>query len=271
MADLSDVETALVALCAAAAYPAGIASPSACGVPVKAYRGWPSADALNADMAAGTANISVFPISGMTRLTTRFQRDWLADGPPATTLTATATPTTVTLAGQLGVPQLVGVRSRSRAYVYQATAADTPSTVAAALAALVPGASAAGPVVTVPYDIRTLARVSGYATVRRELRRQTQGVRLTVWAPSRAARDAVATAVDQAVAVTDFLQLPDGQARLLFAASDVDDVPTKDKIWKRDLRVTVDYATTQNQVVPGMLWGVVQENQNSTELPDAIG
>ncbi len=271
MADLSDVETALVQLCADAAYPAGTDQPSACGVPVKAYRGWPSADALNADMAAGVANVSVFPISGMTRITTRFMREWLPDGPAATTLTATATSNVVTIAGAAGVPQLVGIRSRGRAYVYQATATDTPDTVATALAALVPGASDNGPMVTVPFDIRTLTRVSGYSTVRRELRRQTQGVRLTIWAPSRVARDAVASAVDQAVAGSDFLQLADGPARLLFMASDVDDVPTKDKIWKRDLRVTVEYATTQSQVVPGVLWGVVQETQNGAALPDVIG
>lgn len=64
MPDLSDVETALVALCAVAAYPAGTDQTSACGVPVKVYRSWPSADALNADMTVGVANISVFPISG---------------------------------------------------------------------------------------------------------------------------------------------------------------------------------------------------------------
>ena len=160
MADLSDVEGALVGLVANAIYPSGTTAPSVCGTTVKTYRGWPSATALDNDLSgpnpkpdgwAPTANVSVFPISGMTRVTTRFPRKWLADGPGPTTITATViNGNTLTLAGAAGLAQLVGVRVLGQAYVYAATATDTPATVAAALAAMVPGSNAVGSVLTVP-------------------------------------------------------------------------------------------------------------------------
>lgn len=65
----------------------------------------------------------------MTGITTRFMREWLADGPPATSLTAAATPTTATIGGVGGLAQLVGIRTGGRAYIYQATTSDTPATV----------------------------------------------------------------------------------------------------------------------------------------------
>ena len=280
MADLSDVENALVALCAAAAYPGGTSEPSAVGVPLKVYRGWPSATALDNDLSGPspkppgwtpTANVSVFPISGMTRLTTRFPRAWLADGPGVTTLTATASAgTTVTVAGSSGVAQLVGIRSAGLAYVYPATTADNPSTAAAALAALVPGAVAAGPVITVPHDSRLAARVAGFTTIRRELRRQVQGIRITIWAPDRVSRDAIGAALDLAIARANFIDLPDGPGRLTYTAADVDDVPLKSAIWKRDFRLTVEYPTTEVAAAPAVLWGIAQQADDGQADPDVV-
>ena len=278
MCDLSDVEIALVGLVVDAVYPQGIAVSSVVGVPVAAYRGWPSATSLDLDLTgpatkpAGwtpTANVTVFPINGMTRDTTRFERRWVADGPSATTLTAVASGgTTVTISGASGVAQLVGIRSSGVAHVYPASATDTPETTAAALAAMVPGASVAGAIITLPFDRKLAARVGGYSTIRRELRRQVQGLRITVWAPDRASRDAIAKAIDAAIAGHTFLQLPDGPGRLRYVAADVDDVPIKAAIWKRDFRITVEYPTTESKVAPAMMWGVVQQSTDAVQDAD---
>ena len=142
------------------------------------------------------------------------------------------------------------MRVLGQAYVYAATATDTPATVAAALAAMVPGSNAVGSVLTVPYDAKLKARTCGFATIRRELRRQVQGIRLTIWAPDRASRDAIGKAVDLAISQTNFLQLYDGPCRLIYVAADVDDVPVKASIWKRDFRITVEYPSTETQIAP---------------------
>ena len=71
MADQSDVEAVLVALASAALYPQGIDADSVCGQPCRVYRGWPNPLALDADLAAGRVNVTVFPVDGATRNTTR--------------------------------------------------------------------------------------------------------------------------------------------------------------------------------------------------------
>lgn len=61
MADMTDVANALVTLCTGIIYPSGTSSPSITGAPVKIYQGWPNADQLARDLAAGTFHVSIFP------------------------------------------------------------------------------------------------------------------------------------------------------------------------------------------------------------------
>lgn len=60
MADLDDVLNELVILCQGAIYPDGVPAGSVAGIPVKIYPGWPVPQALNADIAAGKAHVSVY-------------------------------------------------------------------------------------------------------------------------------------------------------------------------------------------------------------------
>ena len=61
MADQSDVEIALVNVVAAALYPDGTDKFSVPGPDCRIYRGWPNSAALDADLAAGKINVTVFP------------------------------------------------------------------------------------------------------------------------------------------------------------------------------------------------------------------
>ena len=91
MADESDVAAALVSAIEAAVYPNGlIGNPplSVIGAPGRIYRGWPNGVALDADLAAGVFNISVFAKPGMERNTTRFPPVWRVMTAAAPTLTA---------------------------------------------------------------------------------------------------------------------------------------------------------------------------------------
>ena len=258
MADISDVEVALVAAIAAAIYPTGTTNPSVVGAPVKVYRGWPNAAALDTDLLAGTVNISVFSMHGFTRNTTRGGNPLFYGPTVAPTMTATVNTalTQVTIGGTGGVKQNVGLETSAGPYAVQAQAVDTPGTVAAALAAIVLGATVAGTVITGPYDPKLIARTGGMGTVIQELRRQQQGFQVTVWAPTQPLRDTTASATDAGLAQIQFLTLADGTAGHLTYRSTVEnDVPTKDRLWRRDLHYLVEYGTVVSKTAAQILFG----------------
>lgn len=277
MADIADVETALAGLCAQAlGLGAGyqtqvVATSPVAGVACKVLRGWPTSAQLNADLKAGVSTISVFPLPGMARLTTRYPAEWQSTGTVAPTLTALASGSAVTFGGAGGAGQVAGVAvgtgAAPIAYAYRLAASDTPSTVAAGFAALIPGASASGAVLTCPGPAQALVVADQPALM--EVRRQVQGVAVTCWCPTPDARDAVGRAVDGGLAglmdgngnPTEFFALADGTAgRLRYVGSVTDDAPAQANLWRRDLRYSVEYPTTLAQAQPEMLFGVSGEN-----------
>ncbi len=314
VADLSDVENALVTQIAIALFPgatlngsyavsnASWAAPATAANPTpapaagtcKLYRGWPESANLNADLVAGRAHVSVYPEPGMGRNTTRYQSRWHTNGCSAPTFAATTEGATITFGqpteltdeagnvltdqtgaplvsfgdpnGILGAGQVVGVAVgvgpdyatgnglSPAAYAYRVLSTDTPTTVAAALAALIPGATSAGNVLTLPtllYSARVVADQAAWL----ETRRQIRFIRVDCWCPSPMARDAVASLVDGALAQVHWLPLSDGSSgRLLFAGDGVDDKPSKDRLWRRWLRYSIEYATTLLETQPECLF-----------------
>src|SRR4051794_12407211 len=106
MADISDVEEAMVAIVASSlglgqTYLDGaIGVSSIAGTPCRIYRGWPTAGALNSDLSAGISNISVFPPPGATRNMTRHFRQWYSGPTVVPALTASVLGTTITFDGK---------------------------------------------------------------------------------------------------------------------------------------------------------------------------
>jgi hypothetical protein len=268
MADVADVEEALKDLISTTIYPNGIASPSAVTAPVRVYRGWPNASALNTDLAAGTMNITVFAEAGG-RNTTRYPLNWLHTTTAPLTITATVSGDVVTIGGTVGAGQLVGIRTNAGAWAYATLANDTPATVAEALGALVPGATLNGSSITIAAPVGLLARVASTGSAIKEVRRQVQSFRISFWCPTPALRDASVKLVDAALANTTWLTLADGTGgRLIYRWSFTNDVVTKDALWRRDLRYDVEYPTTVAQEFAQMLFG---GGQNSTGAgPDEL-
>ena len=257
MADISDVENALVAAIAAAVYPTGTGNPSAIGAPCRIYRGWPNASALDADLAAGTVNVTVYMQAGLTRNTTRFPIAWQDTGYTTPTITVSTAGTVVTFAGVAGTGNVCGVRASGAAYSYVAAATDGPTAVAAALRSLVPGSSGSGATINVAGGTGVFGRVVGTGTSLCETRRQVQAFLISMWCPTPALRDTAGSIVDGALAPIEFLTLADGTGgRLLYPRTFHNDAPTKDALWRRDLVYTVEYATTQTMTAPEMLWGI---------------
>ncbi len=255
MADISDVESALVSLVSSAIYPSGVGSPSAVGIPCRIYRGWPNAAKLNEDLKNRRGNVSAFPEDGGHN-TTRFPRVWSNPVVSVPTLTVATAEPVVTFGGTGGAGQVAGIRTNSGAWAYAVQATDTPATVAAALAALVPGAVATGSAVGVAPSAGLLGRVVGTGVSLMEVRRQIRSVRITLWFPDTASRDQAGKLLDAALGSVSWLALADGTAgRLIYRWDATNDVVTKDALWRRDFRYDVEYGTTVQQQFVEMLFG----------------
>jgi hypothetical protein len=243
MADISDVQDQLAAICGAALYPNGTSSPSAIGVDALIYPGWPQPSQLDKDMVAGRVHVSIWARGDGTN-TTRYPSVWQETVAPVQTLTLVADANTVTIGGTVSTPQVVVVNGM--AYAVQAN--DTLSSIAAALATHLPGASSAGPVLTVPTGVRQSA-VAATGTIARETRRQTDTVQLSVWAPTPALRSAAAKALDAVFADLRFIEMPDhSSCRLKYIRSLSSDLRENALIYRRDLFYQVEFATTVTAV-----------------------
>ena len=150
------------------------------------------------------------------------------------------------------------------AAAYRLTASDTPTTVATTLAGAITGASASGAVLTLPTSLNAAATVVADTTALREMRRQEQGVRVSIWAPTPAVRDALASACDLAMAsltdahgnITEFIPLQLGDSvRVRYRSTFTDDKPGKAHVWRRDICYLTEYPTTVAQAFPLMLFG----------------
>jgi hypothetical protein len=272
MADTADVERALAAACAGVLFPAGgyaYGAVAASGVqvaatplPCRLYRGWPATDTLNGDLAKGIAHVSVYPEAGMGRNTTRYLTKWWQAAQAAPTLAGLvaqgAGSATVTWSGTAAAGQIAGVALGSgqvpATYAYAVQAADTPASVAAALAAMINGATASGAVLTVP-DPSCLSRVVQGTTAMWLARQISQRYRVNIWCPSPQARDALAAAIDLALAQTFRLPMPDGSPALLrYGGTLVSDLPARQGEWNRSLAMLVEYSTAPVVNLPAVLF-----------------
>lgn len=254
MSDIIDVQLALVAIAAAAVYPAGTGAASVSGSPIVIYPGWPTASRLDADLLVGKAHINVYPTQ-IENNKTRYSKEWTESSINAPGLTVAVVGQVITIGGAVPAPfeqNNVSVTVSGKAYVYAALANDTVASIAAAVAALIaadwPGTAAAGGIITLPGAASITDSMIGVTgTLRRELRRQQRVFQITVWANTPAQRDTISGALDVALADVQRLTMPDGlSARLIYMNSHVSDELQKAKLYRRDFQYSVEYATTQS-------------------------
>jgi hypothetical protein len=258
MADLHHVEEALVARTLAALYPDGTAEPSIIQATCRVYRGWPIAAALNADLAAGQVNVTVYPDSTPGRVTTRYSPTWPTDI-AAGTLNLTVADLTVDISGVTAPNQVAGLLVDDRAYVYRIQPGDTPALVAASLAELVRAdrlVALSRNRITIPGARSIVARAVVDSAVACEVRRQEKEIRIACWCPSPFTRDMIAAAIDESLSKSTFIDLSDGtQARLSYSATSVFDQSQNALLYRRDLNYVAEYATTVTEQQPRMLLG----------------
>jgi hypothetical protein len=184
MADISDIQTQLTRIIAAAIYPAGTSGASAAGVKVKVYPGWPLPAQLDKDITAGMVNVSIWA-RGDGANTTRF-----------------------------------------------------PSSFQESAGGLL-----------------------------REVRRQTDTLQVSIWAPTPDARVAVAKVVDAALAGIRFLTMDDGSsARLAYKTTISIDHSENALIYRRDFLYMTEYAT----VIASVATPIAVSTATTTVVPTVI-
>lgn len=251
---------------------------TALGTPVKIYRGWPTADVLDRDVAAGKAHVSVS--LGAARQVTQYLRTSGAISERLPTITATVAGGIVTLGGTITAGDVVGIGALNSVtqvfYAHKVVAGDTLASIAADFATAVPGASAAGAQITIPLP-RVFARTSGVITSATEVRRQAQSVRVTVWAPSPGVRDAIGGAIDTGIAgwkdangnFSPRIPLgPYATGVIGFEGMAEIDQTARDRVWRRDLNYGVTYsATAVEETVRLLAAGVIAEFNDAVLEP----
>ncbi len=254
MADLLDVQNALVGLMVSTVYPNGTGNAPAQGIPFAAMAGWPSSQTLDGAISAGDVLGWVY-VRPETRETTRFPYTWQTQSITAPTITATVSNRTVTIGGAMPSPfspHNIFVLMDGQAFGYAVQATDTLSTIAAALAsqinAVFSGTSSAGPVITVGAGPLLVARVGTVGQSVLEVGRFEQQFQIVLAANSPAARATIGAALMPVFMATSWLTMPDGTSARLRVKSPVDlDGDQKVTVYRRDIRVTVEYAVTQIQ------------------------
>lgn len=250
MATVTDIYTALVTLCTEVVYPNGTAQPSILGpgVDVTIRPGWPNPDRLDALLAAGNSNVSIYQIPGMQRNVSRYSQYYLplSYGTPTMTLTAVLAARTVTVGGTITAGQKASVTVNGINYIYITIAGDTTTTVATALAALIPGASSAANMITIPSAYKLSVRVGVTGQVIQELKRQQNIFQVMVYASTFGHRFFLAKRIEIALAKNFYLSLADDiDARIIWKASELYDQFQKLALYQACLKYEIEYATTE--------------------------
>ena len=253
MADITDVEQAIISLIAAVVYPNGTGNVSAIidpisgsPVPAKTYRGWPQPAQLQPDMRSGIVNINVWR-TAVGRSTTRYPMEWVTLSVPTPTVTLTILDDTVTVGGTVGAGQNAAIVVNGVGYVYAVQATDTLTSIATALATDIGnGATSSGPVITIPSATSLGVTVGTIGSSIQEVARQIRHLQVNIWAPTPAIRDAAAKLLVPALRSTLRLSMPDGSSVRVMTDSDGDDNDgdQKEIVYRRMIPVPVEYATT---------------------------
>ena len=243
----------------------GATGAPAYSVQAKLYVGEPVTAGLEADILAGVSNIGVMRVAGATRDVTRCSPYWTATSSRVPTLLAVAGDGAVTFGGVAGAGQVVGVKAGGICYAYRMTSNDSPSTVAAAFAALIPAAVATGAVLTAA-SIKAVNVVADQTAFWQTGQNETQ-LQVAIIAVPFAGTDGplVRAALTRAVygvesatrpngSLTRFIGLPDGTTALIMGSDERDDdTVRRDDMWRRWITFRIVYDIGITQLQPAVL------------------
>lgn len=244
MAGLFDVLNTLASLVTTAVYPSGTGQPSVTGKQVTIQQGFPIRTQQDIDLIAGYSHVSVYPTS-KERPVTKYQRDYQPLTMTAPTLTVTVSGQTATIGGTISTPQAVILIVNKIGYGYQVQNTDTLNSIATNLAALIPGATATGNVITILSAYSLVGRLSTPYTAGEELRRVDRVFQIIIASPNPTDRAALINAIDVYLMLNYRITLSDGFTGMVFYADTrVDDMLEKQGEYQAILDFTIQYPTT---------------------------
>lgn len=225
-------------------YPNGLLNPSIVGVQVTIESGWPIRSQLDRDLEDGKVHVSVYPTNNE-RVVTKFQRNFESLTLTDPTITLTVENNTVTVGGTVVIPQAVMLIVNGTGYGYQIQSSDTLQTIATNTAALIPGATATGTVITIPSAYDIVARLATPYTASQELSRSDRVFMITCWCPNPTIRATLESAIDIYMKQNYRIVLPDNYfAQVFYQGIKWTDMLEQSLIYRSDLSYTVQYATT---------------------------
>lgn len=247
-----------------------ISSPGAPSItiPVVLGVGTPTIEDVDAKINNGISIVSVTQMRGWSRNTTRFFPQRIKTSMNFATITAALESGVVTFGG-IGSPnQIVSVLAGDTYYAYLAGADDTPATIAAAMAAQIPGGQSDGAVLT-GFDIKSV-NIAPWQTGLFQVGTKEESYQVIIFATPCGDTDAtngyaVRAALGSMVSglqrlqrpngtYTQWIGLPDGsQARVRFDRQQDDDTPKRFGIWRRWIHYRVEYDETIVENWPTLL------------------
>ncbi|GBQ46071.1 hypothetical protein ACM0P6_02110 [Komagataeibacter sucrofermentans] len=269
MADIATISTAIAGALTAALCPEGRSASSCTGRPVIIRRGGlTQADLGNAlhTLHEGCDFITIADTpESWSRLDEPLGRPWRMENTQAATVSISIANGTVTLglapdtvpSGTVGlrVQGLAGITGAG-CCLHRAQSGDTAASIAARLAAMVPGAVAQEGNITLPTSVTAQAINAGTATARCVARRQQQMFVLTAWSASPVARDALGQAMADALALTDWLVDANSSTfRIEAREASNDDTAMNRGIFARPAHYLVTFDTDLTRSMPLMLAG----------------
>ena len=267
MADLSDVEIALVSQITDALYPNGSSFPSVINSICRVYRGWPSPANLNTDLSTGIVNVTVVPATTSDEvLAPYFDRYYAGYAPVG--LIATVKGNDITFSGLVASNQLLGILVDGQPYCYRINIDDTLEIIAAKLGAMVSTdriAFVSASTLTIPGTVSLAARIVADAAVSRGLRRQSREIQVICWCPSPAVRDLVCANIDLALTNSPSIDLVDlTKAYMRYVATHIHDQSQSALLYRRDLCYKCEYTLISTVSTPVMLFGSLSDNDIRT-------
>lgn len=270
MPDISSVASGLAQLCSSLLYPNGTSATSLSGRRTIIQRGWLTEAVMSSICGphTGTDYVLVMPVQGACR-TIPEPLGWPWETGPITastvSLSVEGNTATVSIAAGAVPSGNVGLQVRADANapfpdrlaaVHGVQPSDTAPEIATALAGFFAGATAQGPTLTIPHAIGLTPATGGTGTATRITRRQQQLFLVTLWSGSPDGRDALGSALDGALSGVTWFAASDGaQCQLKFAGSADIDTMQAQSLYRRDMRFSVIYDTTQTQAAAQMLFG----------------
>jgi len=268
MADISDVEIALVGLLNTAFGPGAAfwhGGPSGARV----FRGKPQQFSVTADRAKSIYDISVLALAGPCETTTRWLgASFTVSPPPGVTVKVSGVSASFT--GVANTGDLVGCVADGLAYSYLAKGGENAALIAATLCQMIRAngtCTLSGTTLTLPLAQGLQALSSGPARVLVEIGRQIQPIEITLWCPSATMRDALGAGITVQLDATPFLALSDGSAaRLRYHATSVDDTDTPASFYIRKLVYSAEFSTFSAVDDGTMLFGSLRYNETTLLL-----